>query len=111
MTHRVRRRRTCDGPTEEAQAIEAFIARWSRASGSERSDCQPIVMELCALLGLPQPDPARDDTRDNAYVFERRLTFAHGDDSQSNCFIDCYRRGTFVLEARKVKAGPATKGL
>jgi hypothetical protein len=99
---------------EEAAAIESFIARWSQASGSERSNCQPFVMELCTLLGLPQPDPARDDTRDNAYVFERRVTFAHGDGSQSNGFIDCYRRGTFVLEAKKVKVGRAgdtlTKG-
>ena len=99
---------------EEAAAIESFIARWSQASGSERSNCQPFVIELCTLLGLPQPDPARDDTRDNAYVFERRVTFAHGDGSQSNGFIDCYRRGTFVLEAKKVKAGRAgdtlTKG-
>jgi hypothetical protein len=94
----------------ETDPIEAFIQRWSQASGSERSNCQPFVMELCTLLGLPQPDPAREDTRDNAYVFERRVTFAHGDGSQSNGFIDCYRRGTFVLEAKKVKAGPATKG-
>ena len=94
----------------EIDPIEAFIQRWSQASGSERANCQPFVMELCTLLGLPQPDPARDDTRDNAYVFERRVTFAHGDGSQSNGFIDCYRRGTFVLEAKKVKAGPATQG-
>jgi hypothetical protein len=98
----------------ETDPIEAFIQRWSHASGSERSNCQPFVIELCALLGLPQPDPAREDTRDNAYVFERRVTFAHGDGSQSNGFIDCYRRGTFVLEAKKVKVGRAgdtlTKG-
>lgn len=85
--------------------IEAFISRWSKASGSERSNCQLFIAELCALLDLPQPDPASDDTRDNAYVFERRVTFAHGDGSQSAGFIDCYRRGAFVLEAKKVKAG------
>ena len=94
--------------------IEAFISRWSKASGSERSNCQLFITELCALLDMPQPDPASDDTRDNAYVFERRVTFAHGDGSQSTGFIDCYRRGTFVLEAKKVRAGrsgePLTKG-
>ena len=37
---------------------------------------------------MPQPDPARDDTRDNAYVFERRVQFAHGDGTHSNGFID-----------------------
>lgn len=62
------------------------------------------------MLGLPQPEPAREDTRDNAYVFERRVTFAHGSGATSAGFIDCYRRGTFVLEAKKVKAGAHTPG-
>ena len=94
----------------DTNKTEDFITRWSLASGSERANCQLFVTELCAALDLPQPDPARDDTRDNAYVFERRVTFAHGDGSQSAGYIDCYRRGTFVLEAKKIKAGPATKG-
>ena len=67
-----------------------FIARWSAASGSERANYQLFVTELCELLGTPKPDPARDDTRDNAYVFERRVQFAHGDGTRSNGFIDCY---------------------
>jgi hypothetical protein len=89
---------------------EAFIQRWQSASGSERANCQLFVTELCALLGLPQPDPASNDTASNAYVFERRVTFAHGNGSQSAGFIDCYRRGAFVLEGKRVKAGPATPG-
>jgi hypothetical protein len=50
------------------------------------------------------------DERDNAYVFERRVSFAHGDGSHSAGFIDCYRRGAFVLEAKRLKAGAHTKG-
>ena len=65
---------------------------------------------MCALLDCHTPDPASDDTRDNAYVFERRVQFAHGDGSTSHGFIDCYRRGAFVLEAKKVKAPGHTKG-
>ena len=68
--------------------IEAFISRWAIASGSERANYQLFVTELCELLGTPKPDPARDDTRDNAYVFERRVQFAHGDGSHSLGFID-----------------------
>jgi hypothetical protein len=98
----------------DTDKTEAFITRWSKASGSERANCQLFVTELCALLDLPQPDPASDDTRDNAYVFERRVTFSHGDGSQSAGFMDCYHRGRFVLEAKKVKTGRAgdvlTKG-
>ena len=92
-------------------AVSAFITRWSAASGSERANYQLFITELCDLLGAPKPDPARDDTRDNAYVFERRVQFHHGDGSQSNGFIDCYQRGKFVLEAKKVRqpaAAPTT---
>lgn len=81
--------------------IDRFIARWQAASGPERANCQIFLSELCELLGLPRPDPARDDTRDNAYVFERRVTFRHGDGSESRGYIDLYKRGCFVLEAKK----------
>jgi hypothetical protein len=43
-------------------------------------------------------------------MFERPVTFAHGDGSTSAGRIDCYRRGHFVLEAKKLKAGSHTKG-
>lgn len=90
--------------------VDAFIARWRAASGSERANYQLFVGELCELLGTPKPDPASDDTRDNAYVFERRVQFAHGDGTQSFGFIDCYQRGRFVLEAKKVRVATHTKG-
>jgi hypothetical protein len=90
--------------------IDTFIARWRDAGGSERANYQLFVTELARLLGLPEPHPAGDDERDNGYVFERRVTFRHGDGSSSNGFIDCYRRGAFVLEAKKIKAGPETRG-
>ena len=96
--------------TATTPPIAAFIARWSAASGSERANYQLFVGELCDLLGTPKPDPAREDTRDNAYVFERRVQFAHGDGSHSHGFIDCYQCGRFVLEAKKVRAGAHTQG-
>jgi hypothetical protein len=94
----------------EPTDIEHFIDRWGGASGSERANYQLFVADLCRLLGVPPPEPAREDTQDNAYVFERRVTFAHGDGSTSAGFIDCYRRGAFVLEAKKLRAGAHTKG-
>ena len=87
-----------------------FIARWRGAGGSERANYQLFVGELCGLLGVPLPQPAQGDERDNAYVFERRVAFAHGDGSTSAGFIDCYRRGAFVLEAKKLRAGARTPG-
>ncbi|MGV0976859.1 MAG: class I SAM-dependent DNA methyltransferase, partial [Azonexus sp.] len=89
---------------------EQFITRWHHAGGSERANYQLFIADLCDLLELPKPDPAQDDTRDNAYVFERRVTFRHGDGSASNGFIDCYRRGSAIIEAKKLKLGPQTKG-
>jgi len=85
--------------------IDSFIARWSAAGGSERANYQLFVQELCDLLELPRPEPAREDTRDNAYVFEHRVTFRHGDGTESAGFIDCYRRSAFVLEAKKLRVG------
>lgn len=82
-------------------AIEAFIHRWSRAGGSERANYQLFLTELCTLLELPMPEPAGDDTRDNAYVFERRVVMPQPDGTSNNGFIDLYRRGCFVLEAKQ----------
>ena len=86
--------------------VEAFIARWQNADGTELANAQSFVRELCALLGVPVPDPARADTADNAYVFERRIVFRHGDGGCSEGRIDCYRRGAFVLEAKKLRVKP-----
>jgi hypothetical protein len=99
--------------TRDAADADACVARWRRAGGSERANRQLFVGELCALLGLPAPQPAQGDERDDAYVFERRIRFAHGDGSRSAGFIDCYRRGAFVLEAKKLKGardGAPTRG-
>jgi hypothetical protein len=62
-------------------SIDAFIERWSKAGGSERANYQLFLTELCALLGLPTPDPASGDNRDNAYVFERRVVMREPDGS------------------------------
>ncbi|MDP1901480.1 MAG: class I SAM-dependent DNA methyltransferase [Rubrivivax sp.] len=99
-----------DNPMHDSPKVPAFVERWQGITGSERANYQLFVAELCRLLEVPEPEPASDDTRDNAYVFERRVTFAHGDGSASAGFIDCYRRGAFVLEAKKVKAAAQTKG-
>lgn len=86
------------------------MQRWAGVTGSERANYQLFITDLCQLLEVPTPDPAREDTRDNAYVFERRVTHTHADGSTSHGFIDCYRRGAFVLEAKQVKQGAHTKG-
>jgi len=86
--------------------IDTFIRRWETASGSELANYQIFVGDLCALLGVEKPEPSRDQAAENAYVFERGITFTHGDGSTSAGRIDCYRRGAFVLEAKKVRQSP-----
>lgn len=39
------------------------------------------------------------------YQFERHITFQHGDGSTSAGRVDCYKRGHFVWESKKLKAG------
>lgn len=81
--------------------IETFLHRWSKAGGTERANYQLFLTELCSLLRLPLPEPAGNDTKDNAYVFERRVVIAQPDGSRNNGFIDLYKRGCFVLEAKQ----------
>jgi len=85
---------------------QAFIARWQGVTASELATAQSFVLELCDLLGVPKPHA----TAAQDYMFERPVTFSHGDGSSSAGRIDCYRRGHFVLEAKKLKAGAHTKG-
>src|SRR5690606_14910064 len=84
-----------------SDTVNAFIDRWRQAGGSERANYQLFLMELCELLDLPKADPAGEDTRDNAYVFERRVILRKPDGSENNGFIDLYKRGCFVLEAKR----------
>ena len=87
-----------------------FIKRWENANGSERANYQLFLTELCALIGLDRPDPASEDTEDNAYVFERKVGFRHADGTGSNGFIDLYRRGCFVCEAKQTNKALDSKG-
>ena len=89
-----------------ANAAQDFIARWSGTTASELSSAQSFTIELCALLGVDKPHP----TAAQDYMFERPITFSHGDGSTSAGRIDCYKRGHFVLEAKKLKAASHTKG-
>ena len=94
-------------PDQEAQNItdaraHDFIARWqgvALTAATELSSSQTFVLELCALLRVPTPLP----TPAHDYMFERPITFAHGDGSTSAGRIDCYRRGCFVWESKKFR--------
>ncbi|MCB1736408.1 MAG: class I SAM-dependent DNA methyltransferase, partial [Gammaproteobacteria bacterium] len=90
--------------------LDTFIAKWTAADGSERANAQLFVGDLCELLDLPRPDPAKEETAHNAYVFERRVDRHHRDGSVTPGFIDLYRRDAFVLEAKSISDAEHTKG-
>ncbi len=80
--------------------IDIFIDRWAASGGSERANFQTFANELCQVLGLPIPDPATKATTANSYCFEHPVTFIHTG-SQSSGYIDLYRAGHFVMEAKQ----------
>ncbi len=79
----------------------AFIARWQKSGAAERANYQLFLSELCDVPGVPRPDPTAPDDEANAYVFERAVTFHHGDGTTSTGRIDLYRRHGFVCEAKQ----------
>lgn len=88
------------------EAAHAFIAKWQGVAASELSTSQSFLIDLCILLGLDAPHA----TAEQDYMFERPITFQHGDGSTSAGRIDLYRRGAFVLESKKLRQGAHTKG-
>jgi hypothetical protein len=74
---------TQTSPTE----IEQFSTRWQAA---ERANYQLFLSELCDVLNVARPEPAGQDDAQNAYVFERAVTFQNGDGTQSTGRIDLF---------------------
>lgn len=84
--------------------VEDFISRWKASGGSERANFQMFANELCEVLGLPRPAPATEASKANSYCFEHPVTFIHTG-TQSRGFIDLYRAGHFVMEAKQGTGG------
>ncbi|OYU19700.1 MAG: SAM-dependent methyltransferase [Rhodobacteraceae bacterium PARR1] len=81
-------------------SVDDFISRWRASSGSERANFQQFAIELTQVLGVDAPKPATSDAQNDHYRFERPVTFIHTS-SQTRGFIDLYRRGCFVMEAKQ----------
>lgn len=74
--------------------IPGFIAYWSKAPASERSNSQTFLGELCDLLEVPRPD-------------NHPVTEHHLDGSISTGRIDLYKRACFVLESKQFQEAQA----
>lgn len=75
--------------------VDDFIARWSvrcAGGGSERSNAQMFIRELCDVLGVPPPHPS-GARADDDYVFEYRLRSHRPWGECINRRIDLYKHG------------------
>lgn len=92
----------------DSKKLEELVDAVTKSGGSEMSNYQLFVERLTFALGLPQAEFAKEETRHNDYVFERNVIFNHPDGRTSTGRIDCYKRGSFVLEAKQsAKRKPA----
>lgn len=77
--------------------LKAFFSRWEISGASEKANAQSFINELCDVLEVDRPQPKRADEAANAYVFEKSIPSI----TDTTNFIDCYRRGCFVLETKQ----------
>ncbi|MBK9627766.1 MAG: hypothetical protein IPO56_08725 [Flavobacteriales bacterium] len=79
------------------QGIQAFITKWEVSGAAERANAQLFIAELCDVIGVEPPRPKTPDEHINAYVYEKTIPSV----TDSTNFIDCYKRGHFVLETKQ----------
>jgi hypothetical protein len=91
---------------ESNMPVYPFIERWQNSAAAERANYALFLSELCDYLEVPRPNPAVADDSENSYVFERPVAFRHPTGLSSPGFIDLYKRGCFVLEAKQGSEPP-----
>ena len=81
--------------------IESFLAAWlGKLGGAERSNAQMFFCDLCSLLEVPRPTPALNGGLGD-YVFERAVRLRPSEGEGVYGWIDLYKRGCFILEAKQ----------
>ena len=81
--------------------VEGFISKWAASEASERANKDSFLKDLCAVLGVPEPDVVTGDVDRDRYVFEKDATLIHEGKKNSVGKIDLYKHGCFVLEAKQ----------
>ena len=83
----------------DQEAVAAFIAYWRhRPGGAERANYQLFLGQLASALELPTPEAAERGVL-GTYQYEGPV--AGGSMRGNKGFIDLYRKGCFVLEAKQ----------
>ena len=79
----------------------SFIPRWQQSSAAERANYALFLSELCDYLDIPRPEPSQADESGNKYVIDKAVFLQNLDGSTTPNYIDLYKRGCFVLEAKQ----------
>ena len=96
--------------------LPTFVSKWKQSGASERANKDSFLRDLCDVLGVAHPDGKTGDPDRDRYVFEREAILVHGGERRSVGFIDLYKHGCFVLEAKQgsdagsKKIGTAKRG-
>jgi hypothetical protein len=92
-----------------AQTLDAFISKWAASGAAERANKDMFLAELCGVLGVAPPNPATGDAEKDTYVFERASSLAHEGGDTTTGYIDLYKQGCFILEAKQASGEGSSK--
>jgi len=95
--------------SDDRHRIEEFIQRWDGSQGNERANYQAFFSELCDAIAVDRPFPKGDPSGDR-YCFEKDIKIVHPSGKYTSGFIDFYKEGHFVIEAKQggTKTGKGT---
>lgn len=80
--------------------LAELAERWAGRPASERANAQLYLIELCDALGVERPDPAG-----SGYQFEFPIRVVNPDGTESTNYVDLYKQGCFLLEAKDEEPG------
>ena len=81
--------------------VASFIARYENSSASEQQTKVSFINDLCDLLGVPRPEPGSGTPEKDRYVYEHRVRARDASGKEHTNWIDLYKEGHFVLEAKQ----------
>ena len=84
----------------DADRFAIFVEKWRPSAAAERANKDSFLNDLCAVLDVPAPDPTTGDAKHDHYVFEKSVQVS-SETGRTTKFIDLYKRGCFVLEAKQ----------
>lgn len=80
--------------------VDEFIRKWENCSGHERANYAAFLSDLAHVLNVPTPGPGGTQSLGD-YQFDGPV--AGGAEGGGTGFIDLYKHGCFILEAKQSK--------